>query len=216
MVLTSRYVAPTCCNMFQPTPSEVLVLEDLIRNVHTLFDKSPSTSPRVPSPQAADTTSTFPSGSFSSAELSQPSEVDVMGSTSQHRPGLLSVIPASTQSSFPSLPSHVAMEHRLIPSPTALPSSLLGLPSSNVLVEVVKTTSQEQVIPKVRGTEAVETLADGPSSEVVSVPPTSVTEWRLRQSQLPPQPDAVTIPQSPPESVLSSSSDLPHSSVMSL
>jgi hypothetical protein len=53
-------------------------LEDLIQNVHILFDDQPSTSPPVPSP-AAETTSTFPSGSFLGAELSQLSEVDVMG-----------------------------------------------------------------------------------------------------------------------------------------
>jgi hypothetical protein len=76
----------------------------------------------------------------------------------------------------------------------------------------------EQVTPEVRGTEAVEpeALANSPPPEVVSVLPTSVTEWRLRQSQLPPQPEAVTTPQSPPESVLSSTSDLALSSVMSL
>jgi hypothetical protein len=42
----------------------------------------------------------------------------------------------------------------------------------------------------------------------------SVAEWRLRQSRLPP--DALTIPQSPPESVLSSLSDFPLSSATSL
>ena len=214
MVFTSRYVASTC-EFFKLTPSEGLVLEDLIQNVHTLFDEPPSRSLRVSSQDLEETTSTLPSGSFSSAELSQPSEVDVMGSTSRHCPGLLGAIPTSTQSPFPSLPSDVAMERQLTPSPTTLPSFLLGLPSSNNLAEAVESTSQEQVIPEVRGTEAVETSVNGPS-EVVSVPPKSVTEWRLHQSQLPPQPDAATIPQSPPESVLSSMSDLPLSSVMGL
>jgi len=195
-----------------------IVLKDLIRNVHTLFDDQPSTSPPVPSPPAvAETASTFPSGSFLSAELPQPSEVDAMGPTTRCL-GLVGVIPTSTHSSFSSVPSDVALESRLTPSPTALPSPLLGLPSSNTLLEGVETNSQEWVMPEVRGTEAVEpgALVNRPPPEVVSVPPTSVTEWRLCQSQLPPQPEAVTIPRSPPESVLSSTSDLPLSSVMSL
>ena len=216
MVFPSRYVGSTSCNFFRLIPLEGLVLEDLIRNAHTLFDEPPSTTPTVPSPPMAETTSTFPSGSLLSAELPQPSEVGAMGSATQPHPGLVRVIPTSAQLSFSSLPSHIAVESSPTPSPTTLPSSLLGLPSSNNLVEGVETTSQEYVIPEVRGTEVMETLVFGPSSEVVSVPPTSVTEWRLRQSQLPPQPDAVTIPQSPPESMLSSTSDLPLSSVMSL
>ncbi|KAN0139934.1 Rho GTPase activation protein [Lactarius tabidus] len=137
-----------------------LVLEDLIRNVHTLFDDQPSKSPPVPSP-AAETTSTFPSGSLLGAELSQLSEVDVMGPNAQ-RLGPVGVTPSLTQSSFSSL-----------------------------------------------------SLANSPPEDV-SVPPTSVTEWRLRQLQLPLQSEAVTTPQSPPESVLSSLSDLALSSVMSL
>ncbi|KAN0140294.1 hypothetical protein V8E53_002190 [Lactarius tabidus] len=192
-----------------------LVLEDLIRNVHTLFDDQPSTSPPVPSP-AAETTSTFPSGSFLGAELSELSEVDVMGPNTR-RLGPVGVTPSLTQSSFSSLPLDVAFESSLTLPPTTLPSPLLGPPSSNTLVEGVETNSQEQGTHEVIGTEAVEpeALANSPLEDV-PVPPTSVTEWRLRQSQLPSQPEAVTTPQSPPESMLSSSSDLVLSSVMSL
>jgi len=68
-------------------------------------------------------------------------------------------------------------------------------------------TTQEQVVPEVRGTQAVETLANSTPPDVVSIPPTSVVEWRLRQSRLPPRPEPPTIPQSPSESVLSSTSD---------
>jgi hypothetical protein len=172
-----------------------LVLEDLIRNVHTLFDERPSSSPTVPSPQVAETTG-----------LPQPSQVDAMGSTTRHRPGLVGVIPTSTPSSLSSLPLDVALQSRLTPSLT----TLLGLPSPKTLVEGVETASQEQA----RDSEAAVTLVDSASPEVVAISPTSVTEWRLRLSQLPPE--TVTIPQSPPESVFSSTTDFPLSSIMSL
>ena len=74
----------------------------------------------------------------------------------------------------------------LAPSPTAGPSRLQGFPSSKTLAEGVDATTQEQVLPEVRGTEAAETLPDSTPPEVVSVSPTSVAEWRLRQSVLPP------------------------------
>jgi hypothetical protein len=218
MVFTSRYVtvASTSFTFFQLIFLEGLVLEDLIRNAHTLFDDRPSTSPPVPSP-AAETTSTFPSGSLLNAESPHPSEIDTTGPTTR-RLGLVGVTPTITQSSSSSLPSDVALESRLESSPTTFTRPLLGLPSSNTLVEGVEMNSQEQVTPEVRGTEAVapEALVNGPPHVVISVPPTSVTEWRLRQSQLPPRPEAVTTPQSPPESVLSATSDLPLTSIMIL
>ncbi|KAN0140297.1 hypothetical protein V8E53_002193 [Lactarius tabidus] len=157
-----------------------LVLEDLIRNVHILFDDQPSTSPPVPSP-AAEITSTFPSGSFLGAELSELSEVDVMGPNTR-RLGPVGVTPSLTQSSFSSLPLDVAFESSLTLPPTTLPSPLLGPPSSNTLVEGVETNSQEQGTHEVIGTEAVEpeALANSPLEDV-PVLPTSVTEWRLHQ-----------------------------------
>ncbi|KAN0140285.1 hypothetical protein V8E53_002181 [Lactarius tabidus] len=194
------------------------VLEDLIRNVHTLFNDRPSTSPPVPSP-TAETPSTFPSSSFSfsGAELLQLSEVDAMG-PSTRRLEVVGLTPSLNQSSFSSLPSDVALDSSLTPSPTTFPGPLLGLPSSNTLMEGVDTNSHEQVMPEVRGMAVVEPEAfvNSPPPEVVSVSRTSVTEWRLRQSQLHPQPEAVTTPQSPTESVISSLSDLALSSVMSL
>jgi hypothetical protein len=189
-------------------------LEDLIQNVHTLFDDQPAASPPAPLP-VAETTS-FISGSFLSAEFPQLSGADAIDPNIR-RVQLVRVIPTLTQSPFSSLPSGVALESRLTPSPTTFPGPFLRLPSSSTLVGGVETNSQEQVTPEVRGTEAVELEAQWNSPpEIVSVPPTFVDEWRLRQSQLPPQPEAATIPQSPPESVLSSTSDLPLSSVMSL
>jgi hypothetical protein len=155
-------------------------LEDLIRNVHTLFDDQPSTSLPLPSP-AVETT---PSGSFSGAELSQRSEVDAMGPTTR-RLGLVGVTPSLTQSSLSSSPSDFVLESSLTQSPTAFPGPL---PSSSTLVEGVERNSQERVTPEVRGMVAVEpeALVNGPPPEVVSLPPTSVTEWQLRKSQLPP------------------------------
>ncbi len=182
-------------------------MEDLIQHVDTLFDERPSPSPPVPPAHVAETMSMFTSGSlFLSPEFPQPAEVQAMGSTSKHRPGLVGGIPTSTQLSFSSH-SDADMESHLTPSPTALLSPPLELPSSTTLTEGVEMTTQEQVVPEVRGTEAVETSANSTLAEVVFVPPTSVAEWRLRQSRPPPHPEAPTIPQSPTESVLSGVSD---------
>ncbi|KAH9024572.1 hypothetical protein EDB85DRAFT_1870089, partial [Lactarius pseudohatsudake] len=49
-----------------------LVLEDLIQNVHTLFDERPSPPPPVPSPHMAETTSTYTYGSFLTEVMSVP------------------------------------------------------------------------------------------------------------------------------------------------
>ncbi|KAF8260447.1 hypothetical protein EI94DRAFT_1748379 [Lactarius quietus] len=187
---------------------KALVMVDLIRNVHTLFDERPSTPPPVPSPHASDTTSPGPKGSVLSAELPHSSVDDAI----RNRSGPVDVIPTSTQSSFTSLPSDVALENRFTPSPPARPSRPLVLPSSNTVVERAETASQDRVSHNVTDTEAGEASVNSPPEVVAAV----VAEWRLRQSQLPPQPEAVTIPQSPSESVFSSSSDLPLSSVMSL
>ncbi|KAI9456965.1 hypothetical protein BJY52DRAFT_1416929 [Lactarius psammicola] len=195
---------------------ETLVIEDLIRNVHTLFEERSSPSPPVPSSLVAETTPTFTSSSLPwSPKLLQPTEVQTIGSTTRHRPGLVGGTPTSTQSYFSSLLSDASMESRLTPSLTPLLSPLQGPPSLKILTEGVETTTREQVIPEARGTQAVETLANSTPAEVVSVPLTSVAEWRLRQSRLPLHPEAVTIPQSPPESVLSLTSDFSLSSVTS-
>jgi hypothetical protein len=81
-------------------------------------------------------------------------------------------------------------------------------------------TTTQGLLPEVRDSGAVETLPNSTLAEVVSVPPTSVAEWRLRQLRLPQDrflhPEAVTIPQDPPESVLSSISDSPLTSATSL
>jgi hypothetical protein len=177
---------------FQLIPLKALILEDLIKNAHSLFDERPSES------------------------SSPPAEVQTTGASTQHLPTTSGNFPTSSRSSFSSLLSDVTAESRLAPSPTARPSRLEGFPSSKTLTEGVDVTTQEQVIPEARSTEAVETLANSTPPEVVSVPPTAVAEWRLRQSVLPPQPEAVTIPQSPPESMLSSLSNFPLSSATSL
>jgi hypothetical protein len=187
-------------------------MEDLIRNAHTLFDEQPSPSPPIPSFNA-ETTTLYTYGSlFLSPELPQ---VQAVGSRTAHRSGLVGGAPSSTRSSL-SLPSDAAMESRLTPSPAPLLSPLLGPPSSQTLTEAVEMTAQEELIPEARGPKSKETLVDSTPAEVVSVPLSSVAEWRLRQSRLPPQTDSMTIPQSPPESVLSSMSDFPLSSATSL
>ncbi|KAH9041938.1 hypothetical protein EDB84DRAFT_1559528 [Lactarius hengduanensis] len=153
---------------------QTLVLEDLIQNANTLFNERPSP------PDAAETTSTHTYGSLFLR--------------------LVGGIPTSTQSSssFSSSPSDAATESRLTPSPTGLLSPLLGLPSSQTLTEGVETTTQEQAIQEAGGTKAVETLPDSTPAKVVSVPPTSVAEWRLRQSLLlPPHPEPLDDPAKP-------------------
>ena len=73
-------------------------------------------------------------------------------------------------------------------------------------------TTQEEVTPNIGGTNAVEPLPDSTPPDVESFPgPSSVADWRLHQSRLPPHSEAVMMPQSPPESVLSSISDFTHS-----
>ncbi|KAH9037701.1 hypothetical protein EDB84DRAFT_1128646 [Lactarius hengduanensis] len=167
-----------------------LIMEDLIENAHTLFDER-----TVPSPH----------GSFSSPELSRPAEV---GSTIQHRPGLIGGGFTSTQSSFSTSHSDTPVKGCI--------TELLGLSSSQTLKEGVETTTQEQVIPGVRGTQAVETLLDGSPPEAASPPPTSTTEWWLPHLGLHQYPGAPTIPPSRPESVLSSASDVSLSAASSI
>ncbi|KAH8996921.1 hypothetical protein EDB86DRAFT_2916359, partial [Lactarius hatsudake] len=157
-----------------------LVMEDLVQNVHILFDER-----AVPSPY----------DSFLSLELPRSAEV---GSTTRRPPSLVGEIPTSTRSSFSSPHSESPVERRLAP--------LLGLSLSQTLREGVETTTQEQVIPGARGTQAVETL-DGSLPEAVSLPPTSAAEWWLPHPGLHQHPEAQTIPPSRPESVLSSTSD---------
>ncbi|KAI9430913.1 hypothetical protein H4582DRAFT_1341738 [Lactarius indigo] len=162
-----------------------LVLEDLIRNAHTLFDKRPSTS-QVHLPCVDETTSTLTlTYDCLSSEFPQPAEVQALSSTTRHRPELVS---PSIQSSSP---PGAAMEGHLTPLPTPLLSPLLELDA-----------------------EVVETIPNSSSPEVV--PPTSVAEWKLHQSRLPPHLEPLTIPQSLPESVLLSTSDDPLSSATSL
>ena len=212
---TSRHVASTCCNRFQLTPLESLVLEDLIQNAHTLFDTRPSPPP-IPSSYVAEATSTNTYGSlFTTPGSSQSTQVKGTGSTIRNRPWLVDGIPTSrsTQPSFPSLTSDSAMEIRLASSPTSF-LSLLGSPSPRVLAGGAETTpTQGQILPKVRDVEA-ENSANGIPAEVVSAVPPA----RSRPSQSRPllQPEAVTMSQYPPESVLSNSIDFPLSSATSL
>ena len=196
--------------------SKSLVLEDLIQNVHTLFDGRPSLSQPVPSPHVAETMSTDTYGSlFLSLELPQSAEVQATGSTTRHRPGFVDSISASTRSSFSSLPSDAAAESRLTPPL----SPLLGFSSSKTrtLTEGVEMTAQEQVISKAKSTKVVATLGKSTPPDVVSLPaPTSAAERQSHQSRSSPHPAALTSPQSLPESVLSSTSDFSLSSATSL
>ncbi|KAH9165434.1 hypothetical protein EDB89DRAFT_2233423 [Lactarius sanguifluus] len=181
-----------------------LVLEDLIQNVHTLFDERPP-PPHFPSPHMAETTSTYTYGSFLRPELPQLAEVQAMGSTTRHRP-------------TPGLVSSTPMESRLAPLPNPLLNPIQGCPSSQTHTEGVETTTQEQVVPETKGTKSVGTLANCTPAEVVSVPPISVAErWpRGFQSQLPTHPEVVMVSRSPSDSVLYSTSDFPLSSATSL
>jgi hypothetical protein len=188
--------------------SETPVMVDLIQNVKVLFDKRrPSQSPPVSS-DAAETTSVHTYGSLFLRPESQQS-------TTQH-PGLVGGTPTSTQSSFSSLPSDATTDIYLEPSSHNVLSPLLGLSSSKTLTEGVETNVQAQVAPA-RAATSVETSPNSTPPGVEYLPaPTSVAEWRLHQSRLPPDPEAATMPQSPSGSVLSSTSDFPLSSATSL
>ncbi|KAI9433334.1 hypothetical protein H4582DRAFT_1003264 [Lactarius indigo] len=181
------HVKARCNNLlwfFHLIPSKKLIMEDLIQNAHILFDEC--TAPRVPSPY----------GSALSPELSRSTEV---GSTTRHRPGLVGRVPTSLQSSFSASHSDTSVEGRLTP--------LLGLSLSQTHRDAVGTTTQGQVIPVARGTQAVETMLDGSPLEAASLPPTSFTEWWLPYPGLHRCPEAPTIPPSRSESVLSSTSE---------
>ncbi|KAH8986340.1 hypothetical protein EDB92DRAFT_2022602 [Lactarius akahatsu] len=142
-----------------------LVMEDLIRNAHNLFDERPSPSPPVPSPDLAETSSIHTCGSFLNPDLLRLPEVQAMGPTIRHHPGLVDGNPTSTESRF-------------TPSPGPLLSPLLGLSSSQTLTEGAEMTTQEQAVSEVRGTKAVETLLN------VTTFPTPT----LRSSDDPPKP----------------------------
>ncbi|KAN0140313.1 hypothetical protein V8E53_002209 [Lactarius tabidus] len=196
------------------TTNETPVMEDLIQNAHTLFDEDPSQSPPIPSSGAAETTSILTYGSFLSPEMPQSAEVQATGSTSQHRSGLVSGISVSTQSPFSSFPSDDSVESRLAQQPSGLLSPLSW---SKTLTEGAEMTTEEQLIPEGRATEAIGTLRNRTLPDAVPLTgAASVAEWRLHQSRLPPDPEALRIPQSPPESILSSTSEFPLSSATSL
>jgi len=115
-------------------------MEDLIHNVHILFDESPSQSAPIPSSNVAETTSAYTHGSLSlTPALPQ--------STTRHHSGLVDDIPTSSQLFFSSLPSDATTNRRPTPPQVTLLSPLLGLSSSQVLTEGVETTAQEQVAP---------------------------------------------------------------------
>ncbi|KAH9175094.1 hypothetical protein EDB89DRAFT_2227617 [Lactarius sanguifluus] len=173
-----------------------LVLEDLIQNAKTLFDERPSSPSPIPSSSVAEATSAYAYSSLISSP--QPSEVQVLGRSTLNRPGL-GGIPTST-SSFLSSPSDAAMG---------------CITLSQTPTEGAEMTTQERVVPQARGTETMETLPNSTPPGAMPVPSTNVAEW-LRQLRVPPHPEPLTIPQSPPETVLYSTSDFSHSSATSL
>ena len=164
-------------------------MEDLIRNAHTLFNERPSQPPPVPSFKVAEATSTHTYGSFLSPGFPQSSEIQPTGSTSRHRPGIVDGVRASTQPSSSAFPSDGAVVNRFTPPLASLTSPLRELSLSRMPTEGVQTTTQER-LPKVRGTKG--------------------------KSRALPHSETPTIPQSPPESILSSASGFPLSSATSL
>ena len=181
-------------------------MEDLIQNAHALFYESPSLSPHFPSFDVAEAASTLTYGSFLSPELSQSAEVQAMGSTTRHHPGFVHDIPMSSQPSSSSLPLGAAMEGGLTSSPAPLLSPLLGLLTSRTLTEEFESATQE---PEARDSKAAETPANSIPAEDEPASSTSVTKWLHQQRE------AMTIPQSPIESLRSDTSG-PLSSATSL
>ncbi|KAH9169276.1 Rho GTPase activation protein [Lactarius sanguifluus] len=106
--------------------------------------------------------------------------------------------------------AHTLFDERTPPRVTSPYGSVLSpelSQSAETLKDGTETTTQEQVIPWARGTQAVETSLDGSPLEVVSLPPTPATEWWLPHPGLHQRPEAPTIPPIRPESALSSTSD---------
>ena len=167
-------------------------MEDLIRNVQTLFDERPSQPSPVTS-NVAEATSTHTYGL--SPGFPQSSETQSTGSTSRHRPGLVDGTHTSTQSSFSTFPcSDGAAVNRFTPLQAALMSPLRGLSLSRMPTEAVQTATQEQ--------------------------PTKTRDTKGKSRRFPhfrlPHFEAPRILQSPPEIIASSTSDFVHSSATSL
>jgi hypothetical protein len=193
--------------------------EDLIQNAYDLFDEHPSQPTPIPTSNVAETASrsTLTYGSFLSPEFPESAEVQATGSSSPRRPGLVDGISSSTQSSFSSLLSDASPESGLTSPQIDLLNPRLGLSSSKTLTEGVGTTTQEQLMSEVRGTQAIKTWPNNSFPDVIPLSaPTSVAEWRIHQSRFPPDAEALMRPQSPLESVLSSTSEFRPSSATSL
>ena len=118
----------------------------------------------------------------------QSLEIQATGSTSRHHPGIFDGIHASIQSSS-TFPSDGTVVNRFTPPQAALMSPLRGLSLSRMTTEGVQTTTQER--------------------------PTKTTRTKGKSRKLP-HSEAPTIPQSPPESILSSTPGFPLSSATSL
>ena len=139
-----------------------------------------------PSQSPPETASTQ---TYSSLFLSPESaDVQAMGSTSRHRPRIDDGIHASSQSSS-AFPSDGVTVNCFAPPQATLTSPLRELSVSKMHTEGVKTTTQER-LTKAKGTKG--------------------------KSRVLPHSDAPTIPQSPPESILSSAPGFPLSSATSL
>ena len=207
-----RFVSIIPCKISQVIPLKKLVMEDLIQNAPILFDEHPLQSSPNPPPHMAETMSTLSNSSLLSSEFSLPTEAQAVGPTAGHRRSLVSNIPASTQSSFPISHPDSPVEGRLIPALVPLLSPLLGLSPSQTFRERTETTTEEQDIPEARGSQGVGTLPNSLLQEVVSGASTSDAGWWLPHPGLRQHSEEPTIPQSPPESVRSSSTDFSFSS----
>jgi hypothetical protein len=176
-------------------------MEDLIQNAQILFDEHPPPSSPVPSPHIEQTTPTLSFGPLMSAELSRSAEAQAVGSTTQDRSGLVGGTPTSSLSSVSPSQLDAAVEGHLSPPMVPVLSPLLGLSSSQTLHGILEATTQERVVHNARGTQTEPTDVD-------SVPPTSsVADWWLPQLGLHAHIGDPMVPQSPPESVRSSSTD---------
>ena len=139
---------------------------------------------------------------FEERRFSSPSAFSLRVSVA----GALSAVTHGASSQSPEAPR---------PTEPQTPSTLPGLSLLQTPTEDVETAEDTQ---GARGTsKAVEVLSNNAPQGDVSPLPTSVAEWRLQvhQPEARPQP-ALTIPQSPTGSVLSSSLDFLRSSATSL
>ncbi|KAI9455786.1 Rho GTPase activation protein [Lactarius psammicola] len=168
-----------------------LLMEDLIQNAHTLFDEH---LPPFPSPHSVRPEETASVLSYSSYLSPRSFEAQIAGPSTYLSPGPVGSVRAFGRYSPSISPSNSSIDHLGGTTPTTLTPLLSSL-------------------PEMRGSYATKALPNTPQ-DVVSWPHTFAAQQGIPPQQ--PYPEALTIPQGPPESMPPSSADETRSSATSL